>query len=114
MRILRIKHFAIPGQVQPQQAIQGQPSSAKNILIEQMRTEREVMKTQRQKMDIATRDRQNKIKNVLKQQAEDRKEKQDMMRGRAQALKKEMDSSTPDNTYLYKNKSIPTPPVPMK
>lgn len=118
MIILRIKSFAtsLPQQnsqqlVPPQSSPNPKPGQ---ILIEQMKTEREAMKNMRQRQEMEAKEKQAKIRNVIRQQAEDRKEKINSMKERAKAIKNEQQNNSPSNTYLYKSKSVPTPPVPMK
>lgn len=118
MIILRIKSFAIPQNPQqgsptpPPQLQQSQKPG--QLLIEQMKTEREALKNLRKKQEMEAKEKQAKIRNVIRQQAEDRKEKMDSMKERAKAIKNEQQNNSPSNTYLYKSKSVPTPPVPMK
>ena len=117
MIILRIKSFATPlPQQNPQQPNSPQSPNPKpgQILIEQMKTEREAMKNMRKRQEMEAKEKQTKIRNVIRQQAEDRKEKMDSMKERAKAIKNEQQNNSPSNTYLYKSKSVPTPPVPMK
>lgn len=116
MIILRIKSFATSPTQNLQKPTSPQSSNPQpgQILIEQMKTEREAMKNMRQRQEIEAKEKQAKIKNVIRQQAEDRKEKINSMKERAKAIKGEQQSNSPSNTYLYKSKSIPTPPVPMK
>lgn len=118
MVILRNKTFAAfpgPGQQGPQ-SLQppglGQQKPG-NLMIEQMRTEREVMKNTRKMQEIEAKEKQAKIRNAVRQQVEDRKDRMESLKERAKALKEEQNSA-PSNTYLYKSKSVPTPPVPMK
>lgn len=121
----KLKTFAsVENQSPPQKAAeqamaQGQQEmiSPKDLTIENMKLQRQIMMNQRIRQRLEAQERNNKIKTIAKiQQAEQKKdevEKKNMIN--AQKLSEERQINPAERHWgIVKNSSKPTPPIPMK
>ncbi len=104
---------------QQQQAQAGQsnddsPASSKDLLIQQMRLQRQIMITQQQRQRMQNQETMEQMKQLSQkskaQSDKDNAEKSQNIRVQRQ----QQEDQKPDNTGLYKTKSKILPPVSMK
>lgn len=98
-----------------QNPIQQPQITSKELQIERMRLQREIMKTDRMRQEIAAKERQDAIKNQMKAQkmAADEQNDDEKNALRAQNAVRNSDNNQP-NTGVYKRATTAKAPVPMK
>lgn len=104
MRIKR-KLFSNP-QEQPQM-------TSKDIQIEQMKLQRQLLTTQRMEQKLKAEERRSEMNRIIQQQRME--QRKDLEEDKQRVRIKKMEQVNNDaNTSLYKTKSRPVPPVAMK
>ena len=115
--IIKRKLFANPTLEQPPEINQTrQEMSSRDLQIEQMRLQRQVLETQRMRQRIQAEERMQELKQST--QAQKIEQKKDEAREDNQLKVKKIDAQNNrkdvNNIGLYKTKSKPTPTVSMK
>lgn len=115
----KIKRFAQTEDNEGQQEsnpIQQVPQlTSKDLQIERMRLQREMMRNNRLRQEIAAKERQDAIRNQMRAQkyAEEEKNNDEKNAINAQKAVRGTQENQP-NTGVYKKATIAKPPVPMK
>lgn len=116
MRIRRKMFASVP---QPQnnksQEVVGgnQQLSSKDLQLEQMRLQRQLMQNERMKQKLQAEERRDKARRLMQQQRLEQRKDMEEDKERLSVRKMENDRNNP-NVSLYKTKPHPTAPVPMK
>lgn len=119
MIILRkkTKSFAYPDPNPPvSQAANNQQLTSKDLAIENMRMQRQLMINQRMRQKLQAQEHADRLRQISRaQRDEDDRDEQDM-KNQIKIKKIEQDNSSSEakNVNLYKTKSKVTPPVSMK
>lgn len=108
MIILRNKNFSeeLPS---PQE----QAKSSQELLIEQMKTQRALMQTQRQRERLQAEETQSRMKSLRQAQKIEKDKDEEQQKSNIRVKKLESDEGA-KNVGLYKTKTRAVPPVPMK
>lgn len=122
MIVLRTKSYADSLQdnqnIQPQaQQPQGeQLLTSKELLLEQMKQQRQLMQTQRLRQKIQAQEARDRFKALQNAQKADREEKMDDAKNviKAKQLENQSNSAEAKNVSLYKTRSKVVAPVSMK
>ncbi len=107
----RMKKFAAPQNPQADQ--QPQPTS-QELLIQQMRLQRQIIQTQQQRQRLQQQERMARIRQANQMQRAKNEDAQEDTKNQIKIRKMQDGSEQSDNTSLYKSKAKVTPPVPMK
>ena len=114
MRILRSKKFAITDPKDEQEALNQQMITSRDLQIEQMKQQRQILQTQRLREKIAAQERRDSMKNLQEAQKQAAKENQEETKNQIKTAKIQDQREEAKNIGLYKTKSKPVQPVPMK
>ena len=109
MRIKR-KLFASQNTTQPEDNSQ---LTSRDIQLEQMKLQRQLMQTQRMKQKIQAEERNERAKRIMQQQKLEQQKEREEDRQMLRVKSMENKENNP-NTSLYKTKSHPVTPVSMK
>lgn len=95
-----------------QNDIKPSPTTSKELLVEQMKQQRQLLQTIRQRTKLEAEERKARIKAIQEAQKLEKRENSDMMK---RIVKAHKDSEPKDkvNVSLYKSKSSPVTPVSM-
>ncbi len=111
----KIKRFATPQEEEMQNPIPAPQATSRDLQIENMRLQRELMRNNRIRQELAAKERQDAINNMMKAQRQAAEEKDDDEKNTLRAQKATKDSvENQPNTGVYKKATIAKPPVPMK
>lgn len=115
--IIKRKLFAYPTPEQVPEIDQAkQEMSSRDLQIEQMRLQRQILETQRMRQRIQAEERTQQLKQTT--QVQKMEQKKDEVRDENQLKAKKIDAQNNrqeiNNIGLYKTKSKPTPTVSMK
>lgn len=93
-----------------------EPVTSKDLLEEQMKLQRQLMITNRMRQKMQAEERQEEMKRISQiQKAEAKKDEQESEnRIRTRKIEAQSGEAVKDNTSLYKTRSKPVTPVPMK
>jgi len=93
-----------------------QPLTSKELLLEQMKQQRQVMQTQRLRQKIQAQEARDKVKALQAAQKVDREEKMEDAKNtiKAKQIENQSNSTEAKNVSLYKTRSKIVAPVPMK
>lgn len=97
-----------------QKAPSEQQLTSNDLLIEQMKMQRELWRTQRLRQQVQAKENAEKVRRLNKAQAIENKKEEQASRDRIKIKRMEDSRNEVDNTSLYKTRSNPVPPVPMK
>lgn len=112
MIILRNKSFsALDNNTNDQQQL-----TSKDLAIENMRMQRQIMINQRMRQKLQAQEHADRLRQISRaQRDEDERDQEDAKNQiKIKKIEQENTSSEARNVGLYKTKSKPTPPVPMK
>lgn len=87
---------------------------SQQIQIQQMRLQRQKLLIQHQRQQMRVKENIAKARELVQRQKIDQEEREADDRMRLNVKRQEEQSSRPDNTSLYKSRSRPVQPVPMK
>lgn len=110
MRILRLKKFAETDQ----ENLNQQMITSRDLQIEQMRQQRQILQTQRLREKIAAQERRDSLRNLSDAQKREAKENQEETKNQIKTAKIQDQREEARNVNLYKTRSKPVQPVPMK
>lgn len=110
MRILRLKKFAETDQ----ENLNQQMITSRDLQIEQMKQQRQVLQTQRLREKIAAQERRDSLRNLSDAQKREAKENQEETKNQIKTAKIQDQREEARNVNLYKTRSKPVQPVPMK
>jgi hypothetical protein len=112
----KIKRFSNEGtESNPVQVPPPQQLTSRDLQIEQMRMQRELMRNHRLQQEIAAKERQDAIKNQMRAQKNAADEKDDDEKNTLRAQKAVQGSQeNQPNTGVYKKATIAKPPISMK
>ena len=97
-----------------QEVVRGnQQLSSKDLQLEQMRLQRQLMQNERLKQKLQAEERRDKARRLMQQQRLEQRKDMEENKERLNVRKMENDRNNP-NVSLYKTKPHPTDPVPMK
>lgn len=111
MIILRNKIFAEPQALTPDS---NEQQNSQELLIEQMRMQRALLQNQRQRQKIQAQESRDRIKRTQDAQKLEQRRDEQEQKNQIRVKRLEMDRDEAKNVGLYKTKSHPVPPVPMK
>ena len=124
MIVLRTKSYADSLPLQDNQNIQPQEQqpqgeqllTSKELLLEQMKQQRQLMQTQRLRQKIQAQEARDRFRALQNAQKADREEKMDDAKNviKAKQLENQSNSAEAKNVSLYKTRSKVVAPVPMK
>lgn len=118
--IIKRKLFTQPtpytNQVNNPLMVQQEPVTSKDLLEEQMKLQRQLMITNRMRQKMQAEERQEEMKRISQiQKAEAKRDEQESEnRIRTKRVEAQSGEAVKDNTSLYKTRSKPVTPVPMK
>ena len=116
--IIKRKLYSSYPAPQPQVLAEQQPApmTSKDLQLEQMKLQRQLIMTNRMRQRLQAEERQDQMRRITQlQKSEMRKDEQeDKNRVTVKRLENQSSENAKDNTALYKTKSRPVPPVPMK
>lgn len=110
--IIKRKLFASQQNPQPQEVEQDSKMSSRDIQLEQMKLQRQLMQTQRMKQRMQAEERRDEAKRLMQQQKLEQQRDREEQKQRISIKRQENNDNV--NTSLYKSKSHPVAPVPMK
>ena len=120
MILIRNKVFADLPQSQNQPNANPSPKdemlTSKELMIEQMKQQRQIMQTQRLRQKIQAQENRDQLKAIQNAQRVEREEKDDDMKNniKVKRIENQDNSAEAKNVSLYKTRSKIVPPVPMK
>ena len=114
MIVLRSKKFAVTDPEDEQVALNQQMVTSRDLQIEQMKQQRQVLQTQRLREKIAAQERRDSMKNLQEAQKQSAKENQEDTKNQIKTAKIQDQREEAKNVGLYKTRSKPVQPVPMK
>ena len=88
--------------------------TSRDLQLEQMRMQRQLLQTQRLREKIAAQERRDAMKNLQRSQKEDAEEKSSQAKNQINVKKLENDDLGAKNVNLFKTRSKVVAPVPMK
>ena len=116
MIILRSKAFADSPENNIQENLNQQMITSRELQIEQMKQQRQLLQTQRLREKIAAQERRDAMKNLTQAQKDAAKENDNDTKNSIKVAKvqNERADDSAKNVSLYKVRSKPVQPVPMK
>jgi len=125
MIVLRNKKFSVPkpgemiSPVRQQQVPQqgndnSQELTSKDLQLEQMRMQKQILQIQHQKEQMKIKEDMARRRNLTQLNKMESEEKQTQQKNQIKTRRIEANNDKVDNTGLYKTKSKPIQPVPMK
>ena len=125
MIVLRNKKFSVPKpgemisptrqqQVPQQGNDNSQELTSKDLQLEQMRMQKQILQIQHQKEQMKIKEDMARRRNLTQLNKMESEEKQTQQKNQIKTRKIEANNDRADNTGLYKTKSKPVQPVPMK
>ena len=114
MRILRSKKFAVTDPKDEQEALNQQMITSRDLQIEQMKQQRQVLQTQRLREKIAAQERRDSMLNLQEAQKQEAKQNESETKNLIKTAKVQDQREEAKNIGLYKTRSKPVQPVPMK
>ena len=114
MIVLRSKKFAVTDPEDEQVALNQQMVTSRDLQIEQMKQQRQVLQTQRLREKIAAQERRDSMKHLQEAQKQAAKENQEDTKNQIKTAKIQDQREEAKNVGLYKTRSKPVQPVPMK
>ena len=125
MIVLRNKKFSVPKpgemisptrqqQVPQQGNDNSQELTSKDLQLEQMRMQKQILQIQHQKEQMKIKEDMARRRNLTQLNKMESEEKQTQQKNQIKTRKIEANNDKVDNTGLYKTKSKPVQPVPMK
>lgn len=125
MLILRNKKFSVPkpgetiemnrqSQLPQQGNDNSQELTSKDLQLEQMRMQKQILQIQHQKEQMKIKEDMARRRNLTQMTRMESEEKQTQQKDQIKIRKMETSNDKPDNTNLYKSKSKAVQPVPMK
>ena len=111
MKIRRIKQKIFTKSSQPNNQDQ---LTTKDLQLEQMKLQRQLMQTQRMKQRLESEEKREQSRRIMQLQKMEQRRDIEEDKQRLKSKKLENDSSDKNNTSLYKSKSHPIAPVSMK
>ena len=118
MIVLRSKSYADPSYSPepPSQPQQENPLTSKELMIEQMRQQRQLMQTQRLRQKIQAQEARDRMRALQTAQRMDKEEKAEDAKNniKVKKLENQDNSAVAKNVPLYKTRSKLVAPVPMK
>ena len=96
-----------------QQGNGSQPTS-NDLLAEQMKLQRQVMETQKQREKLRSEETRKRLQIMQRTQRMQNEKEEEEREDRIKAKKLEMENNKPDNQSLYKSKSKIVTPIPMR
>ena len=109
MIIIRKKSKSFSNALQEQEAI-----TSRELQIEQLRMQREIMETQKMKEKLKAEEAQNRLRQQTMLQKMEQKKDQEESKNQIKVKKLEVDNSSPENVSLYKTRSRVITPIPMQ
>lgn len=119
MIVLRDKKYTeqLPQQSQqtalPQQGEEQQPLTSKDLLLEQMKLQRQQISINHQRQIMRAKEEMARRRNLTQLQRMESEEKQSDQKDQIKTRQQESINQKPDNTGLYKQKAKTVPPVGM-
>lgn len=119
MIVLRDKKYTeqLPQQAQqmalPQQGEEQQPLTSKDLLLEQMKLQRQQISINHQRQIMRAKEEMAHRRNLTQLQRMESEEKQSDQKDQIKTRQQESINQKPDNTGLYKQKAKTVPPVGM-
>lgn len=89
-------------------------TSSKDLLVQQMRLQRQIILTQQARQKLQQQERLARIRQTNTEQRIEQQKEETQSRNQLKAKKLEQDSNSISNTSLYKTRSHAVQPVPMK
>jgi len=116
MKILRkTKSFADSNTDQQNDILRTQNITSRDLLVEQMKQQRQLLQTQRLREKIQAQERRDSMRNLRMAQKDSEEEKIDDMKNQIKINKSQNDQNDiARNVGLYKTRSKPVQPVSMK
>ena len=114
MIVLRSKKFAVTDPKDEQEALNQQMITSRDLQIEQMKQQRQVLQTQRLREKIAAQERRDSMRNLQEAQKQAAKENESESKNQIKTAKIQDQREEARNVGLYKTRSEPVQPVPMK
>lgn len=91
----------------------GEQMNSKDLLIEQMRLQRALLQTQRQRQQVQAQESRDRMRQIQSAQRIEQKKDEQESKNELKRRKLEVDEGA-KNVGLYKTRSNPVSPVPMK
>lgn len=117
MIILRSKFFADEQEQAAQnlqESINQQQITSRDLQIEQMKQQRQILQTQRLREKIQAQERRDAMVNLRQAQKQQAKENNDDIKNQIKIAKNQAQEEGAKNVSLYKTRSKAVQPVPMK
>ena len=114
MIVLRSKKFATADLDTVQENLNQQMITSRDLQIEQMKQQRQILQTQRLREKIAAQERRDSMKNLQEAQKQAAKENETESKNQIKTAKIQDNREEAKNIGLFKTRSKPVQPVPMK
>jgi hypothetical protein len=114
MIVLRSKNFAVTDPKEQQEALNQQMVTSRDLQIEQMKQQMQILQTQRLREKIAAQERRDSMKNLQEAQKQETKQNESENKNLIKTAKIQDQREEAKNVGLYKTRSKPVQPVPMK
>ena len=88
--------------------------TSKDLAIENMKMQRQLMLNQRMRQQLQAKERADQVRQISKMQKNEEARDEQETKNQIKVKKIEQDRDEAKNVGLYKTKSKPVPPVPMK
>lgn len=111
MIILRSKNFA---DQTPQENLNQQLITSRDLQIEQMKQQRQILQTQRLREKIQAQERRDAMRNLQEAQKQAAKENESEAKNQIKIQRMQNEEDHAENVSLYKSRAKSTQPVPMK
>lgn len=93
---------------------EGSQPTSNDLMVEQMRLQRQVMETQKQREKLRSEEARKRLQIMQRTQRMQNEKEEEEREDRIKAKKLEMENNKPDNQSLYKSKSKIVTPIPMR
>lgn len=97
-----------------QQGNNGSNPSSNDLMVQQMKLQKQVMETQKQREKLRSEETRKRLQVMQRTQKMQNEQDEEQREDQIKAKKLEMENNKPDNQGLYKSKSKIVTPIPMR